>query len=113
MRTHIGGLFWFYQVQMRMFRSIPEESLWKPSNPVATFICGGFASTFFWLQALPFDAIKNRLQADSPTKPKYSSWFAAARQIWSEGGPKVSRHVRAFSSSENSKKNLFSVPLFI
>ena len=40
-RTWIGGLFWFYEVQLRHFRSLPDESRWKPSPAAATFIAGG------------------------------------------------------------------------
>jgi solute carrier family 25 carnitine/acylcarnitine transporter 20/29 len=88
-RTWIGGLFWFYEVQLRTFRSLPDTSPLKPSPGAATFIAGGFGSTFFWLLSLPFDAVKNRLMADSPTNPRYPTWRSAARQIYTEGGPRV------------------------
>lgn len=119
-RTWIGGLFWFYEVQLRAFRSLPDSSPWKPSPGAATFIAGGmslvwynrsrllrslhhtypgFGSTFFWLLSLPFDAVKNRLMADSPTHPRYPTWRSAARQIYSEGGPRVSWRASRRSSS--------------
>lgn len=38
----------------------------------------------YWFAALPMDNIKNRIMADSPTKPKYPSVLAAYRTVWRE-----------------------------
>lgn len=37
--------------------------------------------------------------ADSPTTPRYPTWMSAARQIWKEGGRKVSYRIEQISHS--------------
>lgn len=85
-RTWIGALFGSYEIMMRSFKAVPEESPWKVSNSTATFIAGGMSSNVFWCASFPFDAVKNRLMTDSPTHPRYPTWRSAAQQIWREGG---------------------------
>lgn len=38
----------------------------------------------YWFAALPMDNIKNRIMADSITKPKYPSVLGAYRTVWRE-----------------------------
>ncbi|KAM0748561.1 mitochondrial carrier [Meredithblackwellia eburnea MCA 4105] len=85
-RSWFGAMFGSYEVLMRGFRSVPEGSRWKVSEGQANFLAGGIGSNAFWLGSFPFDAVKNRLMADSPSNPRYPTWMSAARQIWSEGG---------------------------
>jgi solute carrier family 25 carnitine/acylcarnitine transporter 20/29 len=85
------------------------------SLPTQTFLAGGLGANFFWLGALPgespvpprsslqsssfrrsifpnlsrlqtADNVKNRLQTDSLTQPRYSSPLAVVRVIWKEAG---------------------------
>ncbi|SCV71659.1 BQ2448_3247 [Microbotryum intermedium] len=85
-RSWMGALFCSYEVLMRKFRAVPVDSPYRVSEGTANFLAGGLSSNVFWIGAFPFDAVKNRLMTDSITKPRYSSWMAAARQIWAEGG---------------------------
>lgn len=85
-RTSFGAMFGSYEILMRAFRNIDESSKWKVSEPTANFLAGGTASNAFWITAFPFDAVKNRMMADSITNPKYPTWMSAARSIWLEGG---------------------------
>lgn len=54
----IARRFGSYEVLMRGFRAVPEESPWKVSPGTATFLAGGMAANVFWLGSFPFDTVK-------------------------------------------------------
>ncbi|ORY89145.1 mitochondrial carrier domain-containing protein [Leucosporidium creatinivorum] len=88
-RSWFGAYFCSYEIMMRRFRAVPEESKWKVSSGTATFLSGGMASNAFWIGSFPFDTIKNRMMTDSPTNPKYKGIKDVALKVWAEGGPKA------------------------
>lgn len=57
-RTGIGALYGSYEMMLRGFRSVPDESRWKISDEAATFIAGGMSSNIFWFVIYPIDAVK-------------------------------------------------------
>ncbi|KAL8279685.1 hypothetical protein RQP46_007998 [Phenoliferia psychrophenolica] len=57
-RGWIGILFGSYEVIIRGFKSVPEESKWRVSDGMAVFLAGGLGSTAFWCFSFPFDAVK-------------------------------------------------------
>lgn len=57
-RSFIGLLFLSYELQMRAFHAVPEDSPWKISESLATFISGGIGSNIFWASSYPLDAVK-------------------------------------------------------
>ncbi|KAM0790900.1 hypothetical protein ACM66B_004738 [Microbotryomycetes sp. NB124-2] len=85
-RSWFGAYFLSYEIMQRQFRAVDEDSPWKVSNSTATFLCGGMASNFYWIGAFPFDSVKNRLMADSITKPRYGGIRDAVQAIIAEGG---------------------------
>ncbi|KAK4047197.1 hypothetical protein OIO90_006260 [Microbotryomycetes sp. JL221] len=85
-RSWFGAYFLSYEIMQRQFRAVSEDSPWKVSNSTATFLCGGMASNFYWIGAFPFDAVKNRLMADSITNPKYGGIKDVVSAIIVEGG---------------------------
>lgn len=89
-RSWMGVMYGSYELILRTNRAIPEDSPYRLSEPTAIFVAGGLGANAFWLCSFPFDAVKNRLMADSPTNPRYPTWKSAALQIWKEGGVKVS-----------------------
>ena len=72
-----------FEVFNRLFASWKGTS-WELSPGLANFLAGGLASNMYWFAALPMDNIKNRIMADSPTKPKYPSVLGAYRTVWRE-----------------------------
>jgi hypothetical protein len=50
--------FGSYEIMMRAFRAVPDESKWKVSSSTATFLAGGMSSNVFWIGSFPFDAVK-------------------------------------------------------
>lgn len=54
-------------------------------SPTAVLMGGGFAGVCNWLVALPFDVIKNRIQADTSTKGS-TSMIAVGRKLLAEEG---------------------------
>ncbi|GAA5938744.1 uncharacterized protein JCM15063_004856 [Sporobolomyces koalae] len=84
-RSWMGVMFLSYEVIQRGLNKYYPDL----SPGTVNFLSGGMASNFFWVAAFPFDAVKNRLMTDDLKNPKYPSWRAAARHIWTEGGPKA------------------------
>ncbi|KAK4050888.1 hypothetical protein OIV83_003310 [Microbotryomycetes sp. JL201] len=85
-RSWFGAYFLSYEIMQRQFRAVDPDSPWKVSDSTSTFLCGGMASNFYWIGAFPFDAVKNRLMADSVTDPRYGGIRDAVRAIMAEGG---------------------------
>jgi solute carrier family 25 carnitine/acylcarnitine transporter 20/29 len=55
-------------------------------TPLASLLAGGIAGTSFWLSCYPIDVIKNRMQTQSITQPKYKGLIHCARTIMKEEG---------------------------
>lgn len=92
-RTSFAVMFSSYQSInnfLRDYSSNHPDSIFAFSQPVAQFLSGGISAELFWLVALPFDIVKNRIMCDSFTKPRYPTWRSAAQAVWIESGPQVS-----------------------
>lgn len=89
-RTSFAVMFSSYQSInnfLRDYSSNHPDSIFAFSQPVAQFLSGGISAELFWLVALPFDIVKNRIMCDSFTKPRYPTWRSAAQAVWIESGP--------------------------
>ncbi|EIM20446.1 mitochondrial carrier [Wallemia mellicola CBS 633.66] len=81
-RSNMAVLFSSFELCMRGFKKYEVNV----SVGTASFISGGIGATFFWICALPFDNVKNRLLFDDLNKPQLKGVIDTATKIYKTGG---------------------------
>ncbi|KAK3888353.1 hypothetical protein Pcinc_007587 [Petrolisthes cinctipes] len=61
----------------------------QQAGPGVVIFCGGMAGVLSWASILPLDVIKSRIQADSPTNPKYKGTWDCLMKSYRAGGLEV------------------------
>ena len=82
-RSFIGIYFTSYVVLKKFFTETNNQYGSYLSDPIINFISGGNAATCFWIWALPFDAIKNRMMAQRDMHPRpYPNVISCIRHVY-------------------------------
>ncbi|KAK4300647.1 hypothetical protein Pmani_027160 [Petrolisthes manimaculis] len=58
----------------------------QQAGPGVVIFCGGMAGVLSWATILPLDVIKSRIQADSPTNPKFKGTWDCLEKSYRDGG---------------------------
>ena len=67
----------------------PLERLLPEPNVGTLLLAGGLAGTLSWLGNIPFDVVKNRLQADNLASPSYKNYVDCVRKSYRTDGFRV------------------------
>ena len=79
-RSFIGIYFTSYVIFKKFFNKQFGSTL---PEPIINFISGGNAATMFWIHALPFDCIKNRMMSQRDIHPRpYPNILSCIKHIY-------------------------------
>lgn len=82
-RSFIGIYFTSYVLFKKWFNQINNQNGSPFPDPIINFISGGNAATCFWICALPFDCIKNRMMAQRDLYPRpYPNILSCIKHIY-------------------------------
>lgn len=110
-RSNFAWMFGGFEVFKRTFDSF-KGTRWEISQGTSNFLSGGLASQAYWLGALPFDNVKNRIMVDSLDKPKYRGILHAFQTVLHERDlPERTKWRNALAGGANFYRGIIPVAL--
>ncbi|MES1916765.1 MAG: hypothetical protein MHM6MM_008552 [Cercozoa sp. M6MM] len=84
MRETFGNAVFFgsYEAMLRNVWGVSSLDSTRRPSALSAFIAGGVAGSVNWLAIYPIDTVKNRMQADDPSRPVFKNMRHCFRTVW-------------------------------